>query len=81
LQRLTEVQPDSPEAWYDFAALKASLGKPADALPALRRSFELGDARSKTNPAIRNMRTEAERDQRFDLIKQTPEFKQIIGVL
>jgi len=81
LLRLTEVTPDSPEAWYDFAALKASLGKTAETLPALKRSFELGDARGKTNPTARNMRTEAGRDPRFEPIKQNPEFKQLVTTL
>jgi Flp pilus assembly protein TadD len=81
LQRLSEVSPNSPEAWYDLAAVKAATGKAAEALPALRRAFELADRRLKTNAAARNLRTEAGKDPRFDALRQSPEFKQIMSAL
>jgi tetratricopeptide (TPR) repeat protein len=79
LARLTEITPSSPEAWYDLAALRASLGKTPEALASLKRSLELGAARAKTNAQARNLKTEAGRDPRFQGLNQTPEFKALLG--
>jgi len=78
LERLTEIQPGSPEAWYDLAALKASLGKSNDAIATLRKSFELNDARLATASTARNLRVEAAKDERFGLLRATPEFKALM---
>src|SRR6185369_2359177 len=45
LEKLTQVSPESPEAWYDLAAMKANLGKNAEAVPALTRALELNNQR------------------------------------
>ena len=75
LARLTDVQPNSAEAWYDLAALKATMGKNDESLATLKKSITLNDARQKADPKSRNLRVEAARDPRFQILSQTSEFK------
>jgi Flp pilus assembly protein TadD len=77
LDKYTKLAPGQPEAWYDLAALKAHLGKNAEALPALRQAIQLSTARLKSSPTQRDLRAEALKDPRFNSLRQNPEFKAI----
>jgi thioredoxin-like negative regulator of GroEL len=79
LEKLVRLMPSSPEAWYDLAALKATLGKSADALTALRKALELSAQRLKTEPQARNLLSEVQKDPHFSALRQTPEYKQMTG--
>ncbi len=79
LEKLVKLVPDVPEAWYNLAATKASLGKPPEAIQALRRSLELSAKRLATNANERNLRTEAERDPRFSALRTMPEYKALFA--
>jgi tetratricopeptide (TPR) repeat protein len=79
LQRLTVVTPDSPEAWYDLAAIKATLGKPDESIASLKRAIELSDTRLANSVAAKNLREEAAKDARFGLVRNRPEFQAIMG--
>jgi len=77
LERLVAVKSDSPEALYDLAALKATIGKTPEALSWLKKTIDLSDARLKKDPKSRDMRAEAAKDPRFQSLSQTPEFKSL----
>jgi tetratricopeptide (TPR) repeat protein len=77
LDRLTQLSPDSPEVWYDLAALKAVLGKSQEAMPALRHAFDLSTKRLKLDAKARDLRAEALQDSRFVSLRQMPEFRQL----
>ncbi len=86
LERLVEVTPGSPEAWFDLAALKASVSeinkqdKTADALKALRRSMELNDQRrANSAPASSNLVFLIKSDPRFNLLRTNAEFQKLTG--
>ncbi len=77
LDRLTKLEPDRPEHWYDLAALRAALGKSPEALLALRQAIELSSQRLKTDPKALDLRAKALQDPHFSALRQLPEFKQV----
>jgi DNA-binding SARP family transcriptional activator len=78
LERLTKVMPDNAEAWYDLSAVKAQIGKPNEALPALKRALELSAERLKRDPKARDLLAAARKEDRFAALRQTPEFKALV---
>ena len=79
LIKLTQLAPDLPEAWYDLAALRTALGKPQEALTALRRALDLSAKRKATDPKARDLAAEALKDASFTTLRENPEFKQLTG--
>lgn len=79
LEKLVQIMPDSPEAWYDLAAFKSNLGKPAEALPALRKAIELSAKRLAANPKATNLQAKAKTDDRFIALRQSPEFQRLFS--
>ncbi|HEV2394518.1 MAG TPA: tetratricopeptide repeat protein [Verrucomicrobiae bacterium] len=77
LQKLAKLTPGTPEVWYDLAALKATLGKMAQALPALRQAITLSNQRLKQDPKARDLRAEAAKDPRFAALRDNPQFKEL----
>src|SRR6185312_6268975 len=45
LEVLTRLAPDSPEAWYDLAALHATMEQNAPAVDCLKKALELNSSR------------------------------------
>jgi tetratricopeptide (TPR) repeat protein len=78
LARLTVLTPDSPEAWYDLAAIKSTLGKPQEAIAALKTAVSLSNARRAQSPSAKDLLAEARTDPRFEALKTLPEFKALV---
>jgi thioredoxin-like negative regulator of GroEL len=81
LMRLTEVNPESPEAWYDLAAMQASLGKADAAMPSLRRAIQLSDRRLLDNPGApgtKDLRQEVAREERFAPLRSRPDWETVL---
>ncbi|MDB6065202.1 MAG: hypothetical protein JWR26_1410 [Pedosphaera sp.] len=77
LKRWTELDPHSPEAWYNLAALETALGKQPDALKDLRVAFDESSVRLIKEPKAANLQVAARTDQRFTPLQQSAEFKQL----
>ena len=78
LEKLVKTPGAGPEAWYDLAALKASLKKPSEALAALKQALDLSATRLTADPKARDLRADVRKDARFDPLRQTPEFKRLV---
>jgi tetratricopeptide (TPR) repeat protein len=78
LEKLTKVSPESPEAFYDLAAMKANLGKNPEALAALTRCLDLTSQRLKRDPKAPNLSNNARQEIRFTGLRGTPEFKKLL---
>jgi tetratricopeptide (TPR) repeat protein len=79
LEKLVKLSPESPEAWYDLAAMKANLRKDKEALPALARALELNAERLKKNPAASNLIQNVQSDARFAPLRQLPEYQRMVS--
>ena len=78
LERLVKMPAVGPEAWYDLAVLRASLGKSSEALSALKQALELSAARLKQDPKARDLVQDARKDVRFDKLRKTPDFEKLV---
>jgi cytochrome c-type biogenesis protein CcmH/NrfG len=77
LEKLVKSAPDSAEAWYDLAALKAQVNKNKESLDALRHAFELSAKRRRTNPQAMDMIAQAKADPRFAAVRSMPDFSKL----
>ena len=78
LEKLTQLMPEEPEAFYDLAALKVTLGKPTDSIPSLGKALDLSAKRLVKNPKARDLLAEARKDPRFNALRNSPEFQKIV---
>jgi tetratricopeptide (TPR) repeat protein len=78
LEKLVKVTPDSPEAWYDLSALRATMGKGQEALSALGQALELNAKRLKQEPKARDLLAETRKDERFAGLRQNPTYQSLM---
>ena len=79
LEKLSRLAPESPESWYDLAAIRSILGKPNEALAALRQALELSAQRRLHDPKARDLQAELQQDPRFNGLRALPDFKALSG--
>ena len=78
LSRITEVTPDSPEAWYDLAALESVLVKKSEAITDLKQALDLSSQRLKSNPSAHDLAAQVVNDGHFNSLKNDPEFQSLL---
>lgn len=69
LERYLKRNPNDAQIWLDLAAAQASNGKAKASVAALNKSIQLGGEQ---------MREAARNDQRFQPIRNTPEFQRVV---
>jgi tetratricopeptide (TPR) repeat protein len=79
LEKLTQLAPDSPEAWYDLAASQASAGQNDAALATLKKALDLNAKRVAQNPKTNDIRTTLGADPRFGKLRDTAEYKVMLA--
>ncbi|MDP7049050.1 MAG: DUF2723 domain-containing protein [Verrucomicrobiota bacterium] len=73
---LTRKMPDSPEGWYDLAAVQASQrDRTADSWATLAKALALDRQRRASNAAADNIYQRVVKDPRFTDVRRLPEFK------
>jgi tetratricopeptide (TPR) repeat protein len=78
LQKLTKLMPSNPEAWYDLAVVESGLGKPTEAMSALRQAMDLNAKRPQQDPKASNLVANARKEEHFAPLRQLPEFKKLV---
>ena len=79
LARLTQLQPNSPEAWYDLATIRTTIGKNAEGLLAVSNAIKFSDARRTTDPAAKDITAVAKNDPYIAPLRAMPEFQKLVG--
>lgn len=78
LEKLTQLAPDSAEAWYDLAGAQAATGHNTEAMDAIKKSIDLNDKRLATNSKANDLRKMLSGDPRFASVRNTPEFQALL---
>jgi len=79
LGKLVKTIPDNPEAWYDLSRARIATRKVPEALDALRTAIILSNKRLATNPAARNLATDAPNDPALGSVRNLPEFQKALN--
>ncbi|MCW5560120.1 MAG: tetratricopeptide repeat protein, partial [Verrucomicrobiae bacterium] len=66
LRRFAQKMPESPEAWFDLAAILAAQNKMTEAQTHLTTAVRLSDARRAQDPKARDLRDLYKSDPRFE---------------
>ncbi len=79
MRRATEVDPSSSESWYNLASVEAFEGRAADAAGSLRRAFATNAIERVADPKTKDLRTNVLTNPNFNAIRQSPEFRAVMG--
>ena len=75
LGRMVTIAPDNPEAWYDLAAIQATLSKTNEAVASLGRAVQLSNQRLAQQPKAKNLAALATLDDKFVALRVMPQFQ------
>lgn len=78
LERLVAAIPQHPEAWYDLAAVQATLGKTNEAIKSLAQALRLSDQRRAQKNDAADLRSAAAVEQRFTPLQSMAPWKSMM---
>jgi thioredoxin-like negative regulator of GroEL len=78
LEKLVKLAPGEPETWYNLAGVQVMMSRSSEALTNLHQALDLNSRRLAKNPQARDLRTELEKDRRFDSLRSAPEIKSFV---
>jgi Flp pilus assembly protein TadD len=79
LGRLVAIAPENPEAWYDLAAIQATLSKTNEALASLRRAVQLSNQRLAQKKKKKNLAAVAPLDDNFVSLRTMRDFQRLFA--
>jgi tetratricopeptide (TPR) repeat protein len=79
LAQLVKLTPDNPEAWFDLAGIQALQNKSKEAVASMRESLTRSAQRLEKTPTAANLFSNAQTDPRFNALRQSPEFQQLMA--
>ena len=79
LTRLLQLNPTSPELWYDLGALLSYQAKTNAAIQAVSNAVFHSAARLKQTPGSQDLRALAVTDGRFNAIRPHPDFQRAVA--
>jgi tetratricopeptide (TPR) repeat protein len=77
-ERLVQLEPDSPEVWYNLAGIKSAFGKTNEAIKALTSALDTNAKRLARDPKATNLLLTARADPRFNPIRTSPQFQALV---
>jgi tetratricopeptide (TPR) repeat protein len=79
LGRLVTIAPENPEAWYDLAAIQATLSRTNEAVASLGRAMQLSNQRLAQQPKAKNLAALATLDDKFATLRTMPQFQRLFA--
>ena len=78
LVKLLKLTPDSPEGWFDLAAVQTVLNKPGEAVKSLDECLQRNAKRLAAAPASPNLYSNLQTDARFAALRPSPDFQKLV---
>jgi tetratricopeptide (TPR) repeat protein len=79
MRRATEVEPGSSQSWFNLANVLAFEGRAADAAESLKKAFATNAAERAADTRMIDLRAIARTNPNFNAIRQSPEFRAVMG--
>jgi thioredoxin-like negative regulator of GroEL len=79
LTRLTKASPETPEVWFDLAAVQVRQQKETQAIDSLRMALEGSEKRRAKDPNAPNLHSNVLTDPTFNSIRQSPAFQRLVA--
>jgi hypothetical protein len=77
--RLTQIQPNASQPWYNLAAIQCYRGAVQEAMTSLKKSLDLNAAEIAKDPKTINLREHLFQDPSFASLRQTAAFQAAFG--